>query len=87
MREQPPNGAVVLAVNGGESAETVSAFLSELGVEGIPVALDTDLSVRGQYGVIGLPTTFILDAEGVVRSRKMGEITLDNLRAYVRELS
>lgn len=87
MREQPPDGAVVLAVNGGESADTVSMFLGELGVESIPVALDTDLSVRGQYGVIGLPTTFILDGEDVMRSRHMGEITLENLRTYVHELN
>ena len=89
MQEQDENGAVILAVNGAESAETINTFLDSIDVNrsAFPIALDRDLSVRQEYGVIALPTTFVIDAEGVVRSRKLGEITLQNLRDYVSQIS
>jgi len=88
MREQGENGGVILAVNGGESAAAVRQFLSGINVsaDAFPIALDTDLDLRQQYGVIALPTTFVIDSEGAIRSRKLGEITLQNLRDYVAQI-
>jgi peroxiredoxin len=87
MQSQPPDGAVILAVNVGETAEQVQAFLDENGVEGVPVLLDTDAAVADQYGVIQLPITFAVDGLGVIRFPKYGEMHLEELQAYVEALS
>ncbi len=56
-------GVVVLAVNVGESTETVKAFLAKHPLD-FPVLLDSDLAVSTSWGVHGYPATFVLDPQG-----------------------
>lgn len=85
LREQ--NAVTVIAVNIGETAEQVRPWLEERGLTSIPVVLDENLDVRDQYGVFSIPVTFGLDAEGVVREQKYGEVTLEDLRAFAQALA
>jgi thiol-disulfide isomerase/thioredoxin len=89
MQEQAddPNGAVIIAVNYGESASVVQTYLQSVGVTNIPVALDEDGTAADQYGVFNLPVTFVIDQNGLVRYPKYGEMTLQDLQAYTDELS
>jgi len=80
LREQDANGATIIAIDNGESAEQVQAFLDEIGAEGIPVALDPDMNTRRVYGVFNLPTTFVIAPDGTVATIKFGEMTADDLR-------
>lgn len=79
---QGPQGTAVLAVSFSETADMVRDFLNDLGVSGVPVALDPDAVVRRQYSVQGIPMTFVIDAEGVVRYVKLGEMTVDEMEVY-----
>jgi peroxiredoxin len=56
-------GFVILGVNVGENWETVAPFLEDFALT-YPVLLDKDSSAMSQWGIMGLPTTFILDTEG-----------------------
>jgi peroxiredoxin len=64
FREQ---GLVVVALNVQEDEESVRRFAREFGLP-FPVALDKSGDVTGAYRLLGLPTTFFIDRQGVVRS-------------------
>jgi peroxiredoxin len=78
-----PDGAVVLAVNFQEDAETAARFLAARGIDSLLVLIDSDARVSDQYGVFNLPVTFVIDREGIVRFPKYGEVKLDELYAYI----
>lgn len=80
-------GAKVLAVNNGETAEQVESFLESNGVQKLAVLLDADFAVSRRYRADRLPTTYVLDPAGVVRYIHIGEITPDDLAAYVAALT
>lgn len=65
-------GVIILAVNVGQPKEVAEEFVRNIKIS-YPVLLDTYSVVAKQYGVVGLPTTFILDRNGVVREKILGE--------------
>lgn len=65
-------GIVVLAVNVGQPREVAEAFVTNIKIS-YPVLLDTYSVTAKKYGVTGLPTTFILDRNGVIREKILGE--------------
>jgi peroxiredoxin len=65
-------GLTVLAVNAGQDKATAAAFIKKIGVT-YPVLLDEEARVSKRYGVVGLPTTFFIDGNGVVRGKIIGE--------------
>lgn len=67
-----PKGLTILAVNAGQDAKTVNAFMHKLGVS-YPALLDESSAIARSYGVVGLPTTFFVDAGGVIRGKIVGE--------------
>jgi peroxiredoxin len=85
--EQGDTGAAVLTVNMGETPDMVHDFFAKNDVQGLRVAMDTDLSVGTQYGIIARPVTYIIDGQGIVRSMKAGEITIEEMDDYVLQLS
>ena len=62
----------VLTVNYGEFPAKISQFLERERIA-LPVLLDTQKEVAGDWGVGGLPMTFIVDARGRVRFWVYGE--------------
>jgi len=69
--EQLPDGVQVLTIDIGEKPETVAAFLEEHGLT-LPVLLDRDGAIAAAYRAYNLPTTVIIDAEGIIREYKIG---------------
>ena len=65
-------GLEVYAVNAGQDKPAVAAFIIKLGVT-YPVLLDEQSAIAKRYGVVGLPTTYFVDAKGVVRGKVIGE--------------
>ena len=62
----------MLAINAGQDSATAAAFAKKIGIT-YPVLLDEDSAIAKQYGVVGLPTTYFIDARGVVRAKVVGE--------------
>lgn len=71
-RRHQGKGLRVLAVNAGQDRATVIAFMNKLAV-GYPALLDEQASIAKRYGVVGLPTTYFIDRQGVVRGKIVGE--------------
>lgn len=66
--------AVILGVNVQESPRLVAPYLAELGMT-YPVVLDTDASVSLSYRVRAFPTSFFVDAHGVIIQIEAGSIS------------
>ncbi|MCK9486965.1 MAG: redoxin domain-containing protein [Dehalococcoidia bacterium] len=77
------DGVVVLAVNDKEPDGPVQRFVEEFALT-FPVVLDRQGSVREHYRVIGLPATFFIDPDGIVRARNFGPVFGDILPQGIR---
>jgi peroxiredoxin len=62
-RKFAPHGLSIVGINAREPSGPVQQFARSLGLT-FPLALDVDGAVAVQYGVIGLPTTFVLGRDG-----------------------
>ena len=78
-------GVILLGVDLKENAETIQNFTTQFGLT-YPLLLDRDGAVSERYQVRGIPTTVILDADGVVRARHVGPLTEDKFAEYVTPL-
>lgn len=78
-------GLAVLAVNAGQDRATVAAFMQKLGV-GYPAALDENSKIAKSYGVVGLPTTFLIDGRGIVRGKIVGEADATMFERHIKVL-
>lgn len=67
-----PRGLEILAVNAGQDKKTIAAFMTKIGVS-YPALMDENSAIAKRYGVVGLPTTYFVDASGVVRGKLIGE--------------
>lgn len=74
LRDQ---GLVVLAVNELEDTEKVIEHVRKHG-HTFPVVMDHDNVVANRYGVVGLPASFIVDRQGIVREQIMGSLLTEN---------
>ena len=63
----------VLTVNVAEGEPRVKGFLAEVPLR-LPVLLDRDGDTQRAWKVRGLPATFLLDREGVIRYWYLGEL-------------
>jgi cytochrome c biogenesis protein CcmG/thiol:disulfide interchange protein DsbE len=85
-RRLEAEGFRLLGVNSGQDRKTVEGFVRRLEVITFPVLLDEASKVTRRYGVIGLPTTLLLDRQGIVRHKIIGESEPAMFEAMVREL-
>jgi peroxiredoxin len=73
-RRRHPDGLIILAVNVMQPPETVQRFVAELNLS-YDIALDRQGEAMRRYQVMGLPVTLIIDRQGIIRSRIIGEST------------
>jgi len=73
-RKYHDHGLLIVAINVMQPPMVVQNFIAEIGIS-YDVLLDTQGEIMRRYGVMGLPMTFIVDRQGVVRARIVGEAT------------
>src|SRR6059036_2812980 len=77
-------GFVVLAVNELEDAEKVAEHIKTHGHTFL-VVMDYDNRVANRYGVVGLPASFLIDRQGIVREHIFGNLlTEERISELVR---
>ncbi len=64
-------GLTVIGVNQGEDAATARRYLVSIGVD-FPIALDQSGVSNRLYRVVGLPTTYLIDRQGIIRDAIFG---------------
>ncbi|MBM3120646.1 MAG: TlpA family protein disulfide reductase, partial [Chloroflexi bacterium] len=78
-------GLIILGANFDEPEEDVRAFRDELGLS-FPLLLDPGGEIQSLYRVIGYPTTYFIDAEGVIRAVHLGVMDEAQLDGYLADL-
>ncbi|MFQ5946917.1 MAG: peroxiredoxin family protein, partial [Anaerolineae bacterium] len=71
-RDLARKGLAVLGINAQESAELCQRFAKELDLT-FPLVLDPKGRIHKAYGVIGLPSTFLIARDGRAVARAIGE--------------
>lgn len=85
--EQGDTGAVVLASNNTESADVIRAYLDEnnIDVSDMEILLDADHTIYRQYGILNLPTTYVINPAGIVSAVKFGAFDRETLDSYLAQ--
>lgn len=84
-RKLEGQGLRILALNVRQDRDIAAAFVEPLGIS-YQVLLDRDGAVARAYGVSGLPTTFIVDRDGRLVTRILGESTSEVFEKLVLEV-
>ncbi len=86
LSQQSADGPTVLSVDVAETTDQIQAFLTKFDISGLNVLVDGDAKVSDSYGIFNMPTTFVIDTNGIVRYPKYGAMTVDDLNSYVAAL-
>lgn len=78
-------GLSLLAINVAQDADTVARFARGMGIA-YPLLLDAEGAIARRYGVRALPVTYLLDRQGRVRGKIVGEASPAVFEARVLEL-
>lgn len=70
-----PRGLTVLGINTQDEIDNARDFLKELGGKAYPSIRDPNGHIAVAWGTSGVPETFLVDPEGRVRERLVGEVT------------
>jgi cytochrome c biogenesis protein CcmG, thiol:disulfide interchange protein DsbE len=74
-------GVRLFGINQADTPENALAFLTELGNPYDAVGADRDRRVSIDWGVYGVPETFVVDAEGIITFRHVGPLTPETIKA------
>ncbi|MGD0585610.1 MAG: TlpA disulfide reductase family protein [Oryzomonas sp.] len=85
-RQNKDKGLVILAINEGNAGEGVASYAKANGLT-FPVLTDEGGMTAREYGVFGFPTIFIIDREGIIRKKILGEIKPEQLDKLVRQIA
>jgi thiol-disulfide isomerase/thioredoxin len=69
-----PDSVAILGIAVGDSEEFVRSYMEELNVN-YPILIDKTGVVGSVYHVVGYPTTYFVDAKGIIRGKYIGLMT------------
>ena len=73
------SGVRLFGINQSDAPENARAFLAELGNPYDAVGMDRDRRVSIDWGVYGVPETFVVDAEGIITFKHVGPMSADDI--------
>ena len=73
----PKDKFKMLAILSNDDPARADAFAAQLGIT-VPILHDRDQKVGPKYGLTGLPETFIVDKQGVLREKFIGPAQWDS---------
>ena len=79
------DGVAFVAIAVQDTEEDAKKFIKKFGLT-LPVGLDDDQKVSELYGVMGVPTTFIIDGKGMIVYTHLGAITEELLEDELKRL-
>lgn len=79
-------GLEIVAINLKESRDVAEEFMKKNGYS-FTTLLDEDGEASDEFQVFGLPTTFFIDREGIIRYSHMGKVTPEILLAGLEAIS
>lgn len=82
--QQNNNEIEILAVN-TDTNNDVADFVKSMNLT-FPILLDHKTNVSGQYDILSLPTTYIIDEKGKLVKKQIGELSFEQLNEIMSEL-
>ncbi|MBV1695931.1 MAG: DsbE family thiol:disulfide interchange protein [Hyphomicrobiales bacterium] len=76
-------GVTLVGINNKDQAANARRFLGRYGNPFTRVGVDASGRAAIDWGVYGMPETFVLDGEGRIRYKHIGPITEESLKALV----
>lgn len=80
------DGPILLTINQEEPADRVREFFNDISLT-LPALLDPKGRVGLTYGAVFLPTTVIIDPDGIVLTIHRGMISRETLNNYLSQLA
>jgi cytochrome c biogenesis protein CcmG, thiol:disulfide interchange protein DsbE len=78
-------GVVPCSIGIGERRDTAFRYIKNLNIT-YPVLLDPDSLTQKQFGIAGIPTYYVLNREGIIRFKILGEADKNGLDKMIRAL-
>lgn len=75
----------IIGIDQGETHATVQPYVQERGLT-FPILLDEELTVGQRYQIQGMPTTFFIDGNGVIRHLWVGEMNSITLAEGIAQI-
>jgi peroxiredoxin len=85
-RASGASGVRLVLIDEGDSSQAARDFLNSVGIQQAAL-LDSNLSVGRAYGVVPLPTTLFVRADGTIAGRQIGELDDRVLAAWLSTLT
>jgi cytochrome c biogenesis protein CcmG/thiol:disulfide interchange protein DsbE len=76
-------GVRLFGINQRDQADNAAKFLGELGNPYDRIGADTDNRVSIDWGVYGVPETFVVNAKGIITYKHVGPISAESLEKDV----
>ena len=76
----------IIGLNYTDSREDATQWLAKFGNPYSLIVEDSDGKVGTDYGVVGVPETFVIDKKGVIRFRFVGPVTPELIKDKLRPL-
>jgi peroxiredoxin len=76
---------VILGVNVEEGPQEVRDFANTFKMN-FPITLDSKGQVIAAYGVVAMPTSVFVDAQGIIRARWQGSLSAEQIEEHLRTI-
>jgi len=85
QQQYAARGLAVTGISMDDDSGSVRKTVAKLRVS-YPIAMGTAALGRSYGGVLGLPETFLIDRDGVIRAQFQGEADLNKIEAALKDL-
>jgi cytochrome c biogenesis protein CcmG/thiol:disulfide interchange protein DsbE len=85
LRQYESRSLTILGVNNGENFERGRRYLDDLGISLTAFAYDPEAAIVRKYAVQGMPTSYFIDADGVITRVFAGAISQRVMQSAVEE--
>jgi len=75
---------VLVGIDVQEDAPTVKEFIQAMGVT-YTILLDSDGRIASNFGIQGIPTTFLIDENGKLVNKNVGMMNYSQLESFVKQ--
>jgi peroxiredoxin len=84
-QETKDSDLVIVSVEIGEPLNTVKSFIDS-NKYNFKVLIDPDQSVATKYNITSIPTSYFIDKDGIIVSKHVGDMNIDQMKAYIKTL-
>jgi thiol-disulfide isomerase/thioredoxin len=78
-------GLVVLGMNLGEDTSTVTGYATRTGLS-YPMGMDQTTEIAGLYRIVGIPTHYFIDRDGVLKEFRIGGLSKKTMESKVQSI-